>query len=76
VTAEVEERLGEAISLHLFATADNTLVPRFFALYPAPLAEGADALAQLDWGVSLPALRPSAPPRVCIRVLSHYSHYL
>jgi hypothetical protein len=31
---------------------DNTLVPRFFALYPEPLAKGADALAQLDWGRS------------------------
>jgi hypothetical protein len=36
------------ILLDLFATADNTLVPRFFARYPEPLAEGADALAQLD----------------------------
>mmetsp|Transcript_41415 Transcript_41415/g.86539 ORF Transcript_41415/g.86539 Transcript_41415/m.86539 type:complete len:453 (-) Transcript_41415:58-1416(-) len=45
-------RLGEPISLHLFASADNTLVPRFFALYPEPLAEGADALAQPDWGRS------------------------
>ena len=46
------ERLGDPISLDLFATADNTLVPRFFALYPEPLAEGADALAQPDWGRS------------------------
>ncbi len=52
VTSEAEERLGEAISLGLFATADNTLVPRFFALYPEPLAEGSDALAQLDRGRS------------------------
>jgi hypothetical protein len=34
VTSEAEERLGESISLDLFATADNTLVPRFFAFYP------------------------------------------
>jgi hypothetical protein len=52
VTSEAEEHLGEAISLDLFATADNTLVPRFFALYTEPLAEGADALSQLDWGRS------------------------
>jgi hypothetical protein len=51
VSAEAE-RLGDLISLDLFATADNTLVPRFFARYPEPLAEGADALAQLDWGQS------------------------
>jgi hypothetical protein len=48
VSAEAE-RLGALISLDLFATADNTLVPRFFE----PLAEGTDALAQLDWGQSL-----------------------
>ena len=52
VSAEAE-RLGALISLDLFATADNTLVPRFFARYPEPLAEGTDALAQLDWGQSL-----------------------
>ncbi len=51
VTAEAE-RLGDLISLDLFATSDNTLVPWFFARYPEPLAEGADALAQLDWGQS------------------------
>ena len=51
VTSEAE-RLGDLISLDLFATADNTLVPRFFALYPEPLAEGADAFAQPDWGRS------------------------
>ena len=51
VTSEAE-RLGEPISLDLFATADNALVPRFFAPYPEPLAEGADALAQPDWGRS------------------------
>ena len=43
---------ADLILLDLFATADNTLVPRFFARYPEPLAEGADALAQLDWGQS------------------------
>jgi hypothetical protein len=41
------------ISLDLFAAAENTLVPRFFARYPEPAAEAADALAQPDWGRSL-----------------------
>ncbi len=45
-------RIVTSISLDLLATADNTLVPRFFALYPEPLAEGAYALAQPDWGRS------------------------
>ena len=44
--------VGSPISLDLFATADNTLVPRFFARHPEPLAEGADALAPPDWGRS------------------------
>ena len=52
IVASEAERLGEPIWLDLFATADNTFVPRFFALYPEPLAEGADALAQPDWGRS------------------------
>jgi hypothetical protein len=51
VTAEAV-RLGAPISLDLFATADNTLVPRFFARHPEPLAEAADALGQPDWGRS------------------------
>jgi hypothetical protein len=34
VTSEAEERLGEAISLGLFAAADNTLVPRFKSSSP------------------------------------------
>ena len=32
-------RRGSPISLDLFAIADNTLVPRFFARHPEPLAE-------------------------------------
>ena len=43
VMAEATRRLGNPISLDLFATADNTLVrrvvPRFFARHPEPLAE-------------------------------------
>jgi hypothetical protein len=52
IVAAEAERLGEPISLDLFATADNTLVPRFFARHPEPLAEAADALGQPDWGRS------------------------
>ena len=53
IVASETARLGMAISLDLFAASDNTLVPRFYARYPEPLAEAADALAQLDWGRSL-----------------------
>ena len=45
--------IGQSLSIDLFATADNTLVPRFFARYGEPLAEGVNALAQLDWGTSM-----------------------
>jgi hypothetical protein len=51
IVAEAD-RLGERISLDLFASTDNTLVPRFFARHPEPLAEAADALSQPDWGRS------------------------
>ena len=51
VVAEAE-RLGQLVSLDLFATVDNTLVPLFFAPCPEPLAEATDALAQPDWGRS------------------------
>ncbi len=46
-----------------FATADNTLVQRFFARYPEPLAEGADALAQLDRGQSRCECAYAFPPK-------------
>ena len=52
VAAEAERWLGAPLSLDLFGTADNALVPRFFARFPEPLAEGIDALAQPDWGRS------------------------
>ena len=51
VSAEAA-RLGERITVDLFASADNALVPRFYARYAEPLAEGVDALAQPDWGWS------------------------
>jgi hypothetical protein len=52
VAAEAERWLGAPLSLDLFATADNALVPLFFSRFPEPLAEGVDALAQPDWGRS------------------------
>ena len=53
IAAAEATRIGESFSIDLFATADNTVVPRFFARHPEHLAEGADALAQPDWGQSL-----------------------
>ena len=46
-------RLGERFTVDLFASADNALVPRFYARYAEPLAEAVDALVQTDWGWSL-----------------------
>ena len=45
-------RFGDSVSIDLFATAENALVPRFFARHAEPLAEGVDALVQPDWGRS------------------------
>jgi hypothetical protein len=53
IVTQEATRLGATVSVDLFATADNALVPRFFARYPEPLAEGVDALSQPDWGRSL-----------------------
>jgi hypothetical protein len=52
LAAEAKRWLGAQLFLDLFATADNALVPQFFTRFPEPLAEGVDALAQLDWGRS------------------------
>lgn len=52
VASEAVARLGSPISIDLFATANNAFVPRFFARYAEPLAEGFDALSQSDWGRS------------------------
>ena len=46
VMAEQTRRLDSPISLDLFATADNTLLPRFFARHPEQFV---DSLAQQDW---------------------------
>jgi hypothetical protein len=45
-------RLGGPISVDLFATASNALVPRFFSRTAEPDAEAVDALAQPDWATS------------------------
>ncbi len=52
VATEAERRLGAPLSLNPFATVVNALVPRIFARFPEPLAEGVDALAQPVWGRS------------------------
>ena len=44
VTAEAA-RLGAVITIDLFATADNTIVPRFASLHSEPLTEWVDALS-------------------------------
>jgi hypothetical protein len=46
-------RQGQRFTIDLFATAENAMVPRFFAPFPEPLAEAADALSAPDWGQSL-----------------------
>jgi hypothetical protein len=65
VAAEAERWLGAPLSLDLFATANNALVPRFFSQFPEPLAEGIDALAQPDWGRSR-CLHCGALHRECV----------
>ena len=45
-------RLGGPISVDLFATASNALVPRFFSRTAEPDSEAIDALAQPDWAAS------------------------
>jgi hypothetical protein len=49
------------LSLDLFATADNAVVPRFFARFPEPLAEGRRAGPTESGPLSLPALWSCAP---------------
>ena len=52
IVREEAQRLGWEISVDLFASSSNCVVPRFFARYPEPLAEAVDALAQPDWAFS------------------------
>ena len=40
------------LTLDLFATASNSLTPRFYSRFAEPLAEQPDALIQPDWGTS------------------------
>jgi hypothetical protein len=52
----VEEQaalLGWKVSVDLFATASNSLSPRFYSRFAEPDAEAVDAMAQPDWGSSL-----------------------
>ena len=48
-------QFGEGISIDLFATAENSLVPGPVERHAEPLAEGVDALAQPGGGL-VPAL--------------------
>ena len=50
---EEARRHGERITLDVFASGDNAVVPRFFARHAEPSAEGVDAFAQPSWAVSL-----------------------
>jgi hypothetical protein len=45
-------RLGWTISVDLFATAANAVVPRFFSRYPEPSAETVDAFTSPSWNAS------------------------
>ena len=45
-------RHGEIVTIDVFASGDNSAVPRFFALYAEPTAEGVNAFAQPSWAVS------------------------
>jgi hypothetical protein len=45
--------MSARFTIDLFATADNAVVPRFYARFPEPGAEAVDALAAPDWGQSL-----------------------
>ena len=45
-------RHSERVTLDVFASGDNAVVPRFFARHAEPAAEGVDAFAQSSWAVS------------------------
>ena len=44
--------LGWELSVEAFASASNTLLPRFFARYAEPQAEAEDAFTVGDWAYS------------------------
>ena len=50
---DLAQSMGCTFTLDLFATETNTLTPRFFSQWPEMTSEGADALAQPDWGQSV-----------------------
>ena len=45
-------RHSERVTLDVFASGDNAVVPRFFARHAEPAAEGVNAFAQPSWAVS------------------------
>jgi hypothetical protein len=49
---EVAAGLGWDITVDAFASAENALVPRFFARFAEPLAEAVDAFTVPDWACS------------------------
>ena len=51
--ADEARRHGERVTLDVFASGDNAVVPRFFARHAEPAAEGVNAFAQRSWAVSL-----------------------
>ena len=53
IAVKENSKLGERFFIDLFATADNAIVPRFFASHAESLAEGQGAPAHPDWGRSL-----------------------
>jgi len=52
IVAKLTERLGWRISFDLFASAGNTVAPRFAARYDEPGAETTNAFTMPDWGHS------------------------
>lgn len=46
-------RLGAPITLDLFASQSNALVPRYYSRYPEAGSSGADAFSQGSWGYRL-----------------------
>ena len=45
-------RHGERVTLDVFASGENAVVPRFFARHAEPAAEGVNAFAKPSWAVS------------------------
>jgi len=45
-------RHGWSISVDLFASSENAIVPRYYSRFPDPGAEATDALSVPSWGIS------------------------